>query len=446
MKIMIPDPVDQILRRLQDAGYEAYAVGGCIRDSMLGYVPNDWDVATSAAPAEMKSVFAGTRVLEIGMRHGTLTVLTERMPVEVTSYRVDGSYSDNRHPDCVRFTRSLREDLARRDFTINAIAYRPETGPIDPFGGIGDLRAGVVRCVGDPEERFREDGLRILRALRFASVLGFMVESATSEQIFRQAHRLDGISRERIREEFLKLLCGKNAVPVLREYRKVIARFLPEIGAADGLPQHSPQRIRYGWEHTLRALSASEPDPLPRMILLLHGIGGTSRSSPDSGGIGHSPNDMENAEWPERLLRRLRFDHQSIDRIVSLVQCFDADLPVRESDMLRQLSRLGERDFRVLLRVKMADTAAQELARADGERAQLRETELLLNRILARGLCYSLKDLKVDGRDLIALGIPQGKEIGRILSLLLEEVMDGTCPNERQALLSRAKREKGAKK
>jgi tRNA nucleotidyltransferase (CCA-adding enzyme) len=270
MKIKIPSQVDGVLKRLSENGREAYAVGGCVRDSLLGLTPNDWDVATSALPEETERIFADCRVIETGLKHGTVTILSGGMPIEVTTYRIDGAYSDGRHPDDVSFTRNLKDDLARRDFTVNALAYNPESGLADCFGGRQDLADGIIRCVGDADIRFREDGLRILRALRFSSVLGFSIESRTAESALRNRDLLDRIAGERIQAEFTKLLCGRGAAEVLRKFREIIAQFIPEIRPSFGFDQHNPHHSYDVWEHVLHSVNAVTPEPVLRLTMFLH--------------------------------------------------------------------------------------------------------------------------------------------------------------------------------
>jgi tRNA nucleotidyltransferase/poly(A) polymerase len=438
MQIDIPDQVQKILTKLTDAGYEACVVGGCVRDSVMGLKPNDWDVTTSARPDEMKRTLGEWKLIETGIRHGTVTVLLDRMPVEVTTFRVDGPYSDGRHPDRVFFTQNLKDDLSRRDFTVNALAYHPEHGMIDCFGGLEDLRNQSIRCVGEPDRRFQEDGLRILRALRFSAVLGFSIERSTSDSIFRNAALLDLIAKERIRSEFMKLLGGKNAVGVLREYRSVFAQFMPELNAMVHFPQNNPYHIYDVWEHTLKALECTDGNPALRLAVLLHDSGKPLCYTQDENGIGHfHGHGAKSRELAGAILRRLRFDRDTVDRITTLVEYHDISLPSEKKILLRRLNRFGDENLRLLFQIKEADIRAQNPAFLN-RLGQLKAAEELFHEILAQKLCFSLKDLAVKGGDLIALGVPPGPEVGKILSALLEEVMDGTCPNRREALLLRA--------
>ncbi|MCI1956290.1 MAG: HD domain-containing protein [Oscillospiraceae bacterium] len=440
MDISIPPQVDDILRKLTGNGQEACVVGGCVRDSLLGRKPNDWDVATSSRPEETKRIFAGTPTIETGLKHGTVTVLSGGMPVEVTTYRVDGAYSDGRHPDAVAFTGSLKEDLARRDFTINALAYRPGSGLVDLFGGRDDLAGRRIRCVGEADRRFREDGLRILRALRFASVLGFSIEQETAAAALRNRELLDRIAKERIQAEFTKLLCGKGAAKILREYREIIARFIPEIRPAFGFEQHNPHHSFDVWEHTLRCVDAVEPEPALRLAVFLHDLGKPSCYSRDADGVGHFyGHAAAGGELARKILARLRYDKKTAGTVLTLVKCHDQPLPPDERLLRRRLNKLGEKNLRLLFRVAAADTKGK--SPADRARlASLRKAEAVLETLLARNACFSLGGLAVNGGDLLKIGVPEGTEVGRTLRALLDAVMDGKCPNSKEALLAYARK------
>ena len=444
MIVKIPPEVDSILQILTESGFDACAVGGCVRDGLLGKTPKDWDVATSAVPEEMERALAGFKIFETGLKHGTLTVLSGPLPVEVTAYRVDGTYSDGRRPDRVTFTRLLKEDLSRRDFTINAMALRRGGELVDEFGGQRDLSRKIVRCVGDPERRFREDGLRILRALRFASVLDFAVDSETSRSLKENRAMLDGIARERIRAEFVQLLCGPGAERILGEYREVVAQFIPEIGASFGFPQNNPHHIYDVWEHTLKSVSAAAPDPILRVTMFLHDIGKPLCYTEDKNGVGHFyGHAAKSAELAGTILQRLRFDRKTAETVILLVRRHDLSLPDDEKILKRRLNLLGPENLRLLLQVRAADTLAK--SPQDRERlALLERTEQTLERILSERQCFSLRDLAVNGGDLIAAGVPEGAELGKTLEALLEAVIDGACPNERETLLQYARdRKKG---
>ncbi len=439
MKIIIPSQVETVIEKLRNCGQEAFIVGGCVRDSVMGLTPHDWDVATSARPNEIKAAFSGFRLVETGIKHGTITVLMDKMPIEVTTYRVDGEYSDNRHPDQVHFTRSLKEDLSRRDFTVNALAYNHAEGIIDCFNGLEDIEKEQIRCVGEPDLRFQEDGLRILRALRFASVLGFSIEETTAKSILRNDALLDFIAKERINAEFTKLLCGKNVKDVLRDYRTVVGRFLPEINAMFEFHQHNNYHIYDVWEHTLEAIASVEPTAVLRLTMLLHDIGKPSCFTQDEKGVGHFyGHDKKSVELSIGILQRLKYDGGTINQVLTLVQYHDSTLSPEGKSLRRLLSVLGEENLRLLLKVKAADIMAQNPIYS-GRLNDLKEAEAVLNHIISQNLCFSLKNLEINGKDLLSLGIPQSAEIGRILSVLLNEVIDDKCPNKHRALMDRAR-------
>ncbi len=445
MRINIPSQVEFIIQKLTAMGYEAYLVGGCVRDSILGLSPNDWDITTSALPDEIKSTLNDCKLIETGVKHGTITALIDQVPVEVTTYRVDGKYSDNRHPDEVRFTHSLKEDLARRDFTINALAYNHSDGMIDCFGGAEDILNKQIRCVGDPTLRFQEDGLRILRALRFSSVLSFTIEKNTSASVLKSCDLLDNIARERINCEFTKLLCGKKAENVLRDYRLVIEQFLPEISPMAGFEQHNPYHIYDVWEHTLKSVGNIEATPVLRLTMLLHDIGKPYCYTQDEKGVGHFYGHGEKStEMAQKILERLKYDSVTIDTVTELVKLHDLPLSAEEKLIRHRLNQLGQKKLRLLLKVKAADAKAQNPIY--GSRlGELHEIETVVDDIIARSLCFSLKDLQVDGADIISLGIPKGPQIGRMLSALLDAVIDGKCKNQFSDLMSYAQAMKDSK-
>ena len=438
MQIQMPESVADVLARLKRAGYQANIVGGCVRDSLMGHIPQDWDVATSALPEETKQALAGMRVLETGIRHGTVTALSGDMAIEITTYRIDGGYSDNRHPDSVTFTASLEKDLARRDFTINAMAYS-SADIIDYFGGQEDLRDKLIRCVGDPDKRFQEDSLRILRGLRFSSTLGFAVEPSTSESMFKNKDLLQGLAAERIAAELIKLLCGQGAAEVLRKYAAVIAGILPEILPADGFEQHNPHHCYDVWEHTLHSIAAVEPEPVLRLVMLLHDLGKPFCYTCDESGIGHFHGHAGiSLRIAKAVTSRLKLDRATAEQICLLVRYHDIPLFLEPSWIKRQLRRHGERYFRQLLKVKAADCKAQSAACLH----RLKDLELaekMLENILQEDQCFQLKDLAINGRDLITAGIPKGPEIGVLLNKLLDAVIDGKCQNEHGTLLRYAR-------
>ncbi len=431
--------MQKILRCLNTAGYEASVVGGCVRDSLLGLSPKDWDITTSARPEEVKLALNGLKLLETGLKHGTVTALCSKMAVEITTYRIDGTYSDNRRPDSVCFTGSLNDDLSRRDFTINAMAYSEQDGLTDCFGGQEDLRKKILRCVGDPDRRFEEDALRILRGLRFCAVLALYPDEKTAQSMRTHSELLNHIAQERIGAELLKLLCGQHAARVLREFSLVIGQILPEILPMLGFEQHNPHHIYDVWEHTLHALDATPPAPVLRLAILLHDSGKPHTYTCDKKGVGHFyGHGAVSVQLAEQALRRLRLDGKTIRRVSTLVRVHDMPLQADAAWIRRRLNRMGEEDFRALLEIKRADSLAQNPAYHD-RLNQLDAVLPILEQVLSEQQCFSLKNLKVSGNDLIALGVPPGPQVGTLLSRLLDAVINGKKPNEKEALLNLAK-------
>lgn len=434
--ISLPEQVQEILLRLEHAGYEAWCVGGAVRDALLGLTPGDWDVTSSAPPEAVLELFA-PNALPTGLQHGTVTVGGGR-GVEVTTFRRDGEYLDNRRPDHVEFTSSLGEDLARRDFTVNAIAVNLRGELSDPFGGREDLAAGTLRAVGDPEKRFGEDALRILRGLRFASRLGFAIEPDTAGAIRRCAPLLNHIAPERIQTELTGILCGAHAVDVLLAYPDVLGVFLPEILPCVGFDQHSVYHCYDVWEHTARAVAAAKPQPILRWALLLHDLGKPSTFTMDGEGRGHFYGHWrESVPLGAAILDRLRVDNHSKRTILTLVERHDAPLTLSEKSVRRNLARYGEETLRLLLEVKRADNLAQAEPYRDRQ-TLISQFEDLLELVLRSGACFSLRQLAVKGGDLTALGL-RGPAVGKALDELLELVIDGKLPNDRGILLEHIK-------
>lgn len=429
----MPEDVRAVLVALEQAGYTAWCVGGCVRDTLLGRIPNDWDVTTSAIPEETLGLF-GAAALPTGLQHGTVTVRTPMRPVEITTYRSDGSYTDHRHPDNVTFSRSVEDDLRRRDFTVNAMALSAAGRLCDPFGGKDDLVKGILRCVEDPDSRFQEDALRILRGLRFSSVLGFSLEPSTAAAIQRNRELLQVIAAERIHVEFEKLLCGAKAEEVLRAYPDVISVFLPEILPAVGFDQRNHHHCYDVWEHTIRGVAGVPPEPVLRFTMLLHDLGKPQCFTVDEHGCGHFyGHPAVSRELATGILRRLRVDNRSRDDILTLVEWHDRNIPRTEKGIRRALQELGEENLRRLLAVKRADNLAQA-PEFRSEQDEIRKSEKILEGLLRENVCFSLKQLAVDGQDLIELGF-SGPEIGKALNDLLDAVIDGKLPNEKNALL-----------
>ena len=431
----IPGGVRHILQTLADAGFEAHLVGGCVRDLLRGVEPHDWDICTSARPEETEACFAGHRIIETGLKHGTVTVLEEGEPCEVTTYRTEGPYSDSRRPDYVEFVSSLEADLARRDFTMNAIAMDLAGNVSDPFGGREDIQAGLLRCVGEPGQRFREDGLRIMRALRFGAALGCTIEAETARAIHENRHMLRHVAAERINLELCRLLEGGGVGDILRQYPDVLCEFWPELGPLITLEQNTPWHCWGGWEHTVRAVEAAPADRTLRLTMLLHDIGKPGCKSTDENGIDHfCGHPAAGAELADRMLRTLKFDNRTRERVVTLVKHHDVQLPPQDRVVRRWLNRLGPEAFFQLLEVKRADGMGQSRALVKDRLTQLDEMRVQAEAIIAQGQCFSQKDLAINGRDVIASGVAPGPEVGRVLNALFERVLSGEIPNEREAL------------
>lgn len=441
MNFEIPDGARRILQTLNNAGHEAYLVGGCVRDLLRGVEPHDWDICTSALPEETERCFAGRRVIETGLKHGTVTVMEEGEPYEITTYRTEGPYSDSRHPDFVRFVPNLEQDLARRDFTMNAIAMDLEGNLRDPFGGADDIKAELIRCVGGSDHRFQEDGLRVMRALRFAAVFGYEIEEQTARAVHENRAMLDRVAAERINTELCKLLVGKGAENILRQYPDVFCQFWPELGPLVTLEQNNPWHCWGGWEHTIHAVEAAPADVTLRLTMLLHDIGKPSCKSTDEQGIDHFyGHPAVSAQLADQMLRALKFDNRTREQVVLLVERHDAQLPPKSQVIRRWLGRLGTETFFQLLEVKRADNMGQVPEKVQDRLAEFDEIKAKAEQILEEQQCLTLKDLAVDGRDVMAAGIAPGPAVGQVLEGLLEWVLSGEIPNERDALLNRISR------
>lgn len=440
IRIELPEAVRNIINTLQSAGYEAWAVGGCVRDSILGRVPDDWDITTSARPEQVKAIFKKT--VDTGIQHGTVTVLWNRAGYEVTTYRIDGEYEDSRHPKEVQFTASLREDLRRRDFTINAMAYNEEAGLVDIFGGIEDIRAKKIRCVGDPMERFSEDALRMMRAVRFSAQLGYEIEEETEAAICRLSPTLQKISAERIRTELVKLLISPHPELLEACWRTgMTAVFLPEFDRMMETSQNNPHHCYNVGEHTIRAMKASAPEKTLRLALLFHDMGKPETKTTDGEGIDHfRGHEVKSSDMARTVMRRLKFDNNTIDRVVRLVRAHDIKIEPGQKYMRRALNRLGEDIFPELFAVKEADMEAQSVYQREEKQTELFVMRKDYEAVLKSKACVSLKDLAVNGKDLIAAGAAPGKGLGEMLQKLLEEVLEEPERNTREYLLGRVKK------
>lgn len=437
--MQLPEEVLSLLSRLNRSGFTAYAVGGCIRDTLMGKMPKDWDLCTSALPQEMMKVFDGEHLVTNGLKHGTLTVVLHHLPYEITTYRLDGAYQDHRHPESVCFVDQIEKDLARRDFTINAMACSPSGDVIDLFNGQEDLRDKVIRCVGDPGQRFQEDALRILRALRFASVLDFRIDPATEEAVRLLYPSLKQISPERIRVELSGILCGAGVGRILRFFSDIFSFLIPCLKPTIGFQQDNPHHLYTVWEHTVRAVENVPPDPVLRFTMLFHDCGKPLVRTTDDSGIGHyRGHQAESARLAAEALSTLRFDRAGMDRIVSLVAAHDIPLSTEKPLLLRRLNQFGEKDLRALFQIHRADRIATGTRNPEHATAHCAELNAALDVLLSGQPCFTLRDLKISGRDLLARGL-QGKEIGSTLNDLLNKVMDGVLPNDREALLNAVK-------
>ena len=434
---MIPQEVCAVLQTLERAGHEAYIVGGCVRDILMGKAPHDWDVTTSALPQETMALFDHFAI-PTGLQHGTVTVRSGGLSCEVTTFRTDGDYPDHRHPAVVTFTRSLREDLARRDLTVNAMAMDVRGTLHDPFGGRADIRRRILRCVGEPERRFQEDALRILRTLRFSATLGFAIEADTHRSLRERRDDLRYVAAERVREELTKLLGGADVLRVLLEDPQVLGVVLPEILPCVGFDQHNRHHCYDVWGHTAHAVAAAPPDPVLRWAMLLHDLGKPQCFTLDDQGVGHfHGHHRPSAEMAEAICRRLRFDKATAHQICTLVRYHDRPIPLTEKAIRRAMNQLGVEGLRQLCAVKRADNLAQH-PDYRGRQREIDTGEAIMDALLERDACFSLKQLAVNGRDMAALGL-EGPAIGRMLQVLLEAVMDGAADNDRDTLLTLAK-------
>ena len=439
----LPEQVVFLTGKLESAGFEAYAVGGCVRDTLMGRIPSDWDMCTSASPDEMKQVFSDMHVVETGLRHGTLTVVLDHVPYEITSFRLEGAYTDHRRPDSVTFVTDLREDLSRRDFTVNAMAAGMDGSVIDMFGGQDDISSRLVRCVGDPEERFREDALRVLRALRFASVLDFDIEEKTAEAALKLAPTLSMVSAERISSELMKTLCGPGAGRILRRFPGIFTVIIPDLAVMQGYDQNNHHHKYDLWEHTVRVLENVPPVPDMRLAMLLHDVGKPAVCTKDSWGESHFPGHQAASEVvARRVVDDLKLDRATAERVCLLVRWHDINFhneqgepDLTRSFLLRRLNRFGEKDLRDLIRIHRADRIGTGISSVEKEDARMKLRMDALDALIEEQACFSLRDLAVNGRDLTERGF-RGREVGETLNALLRAVMDGKADNSRDELLA----------
>lgn len=459
MNIQLPQKVDYIIDQLMKHGFEAYAVGGCVRDSILGKEPEDWDITTSAKPEEVKKIFH--RTIDTGILHGTVTVMLEKEGYEVTTYRIDGEYEDNRHPKEVEFTSNLTEDLRRRDFTINAMAYNKKDGMVDIFGGLKDLEDGIIRCVGSARDRFDEDALRILRAIRFSAQLGFEIDKETLEAIKVKKEHLKNISAERIRVELNKLLLSDHPDKIFIAYRTGITKvILPEFDIMMATEQFNHHHIYSVGVHTVKGIEAvgktkgivfaveqwkqihefhSKDKLVLKWTLLLHDIEKPSCKFRGKDGEDHFYGHQEKgAETAKNILRRLKFDNETMDKVVRLVKWHDYDFSLTSAGMRRAINKIGEDIMELLFEVKRADVLAQNPDTWEEKLTNITKAETLFYEIREKEECISLKMLAINGQDLINLGLEPGKKIGDILNKLLEYVLEKPEYNEKRTLIDLA--------
>lgn len=434
LNIKIPIDVQKLINLLNENGYEAYVVGGAVRDSILNRPVHDWDVCTSATPSEMLKVFRGKKVIETGLKHGTITVIENDMAIEVTTYRIDGNYSDNRRPDNVTFTKNLVEDLRRRDFTINAMAYNPKTGLIDPFNGMEDIKYKKIRCVGSAEDRFNEDALRILRAIRFEAQLDFAGLPETMFEIDRQYERLKNISVERINSEFCKIVASNQFCVELVLYPDVFSLFIPELKDMIGFQQNNPYHAYDVFDHTVHAIEKCESDDLVvRLAVFFHDFGKPHSYQDGEDGIRHfKGHGKVSADVTDIIMKRLRFDNETRNNVVELVYYHDATFEVGKKYVKRWLNKIGEKQFRRLLEVRKADIKGQK---PDYEKSRIEKVsniESIIEDILQEQECFSLRDLAVNGNDVKkTMNLKEGKDVGHWLNEMLKRVIDGELKNNR---------------
>lgn len=435
MKIALPEKVSFIINTLMRAGYEAYAVGGCVRDVMLNRTPMDWDITTSAKPHEVKQLFGHT--IDTGILHGTVTVMLEQEGFEVTTYRIDGEYEDARHPKEVSFTSDLLEDLKRRDFTINAMAYNDTQGLVDAFDGVGDLKRGIIRCVGRATERFSEDALRMLRAVRFSAQLGFVLEEETRAAIVELAPNIAKVSAERIQMELVKLLTSNHPEEIRTAYETgLTAVFLPEFDRMMETAQNNPHHCYTVGEHTLMALQGVEADKVLRFTMLLHDVAKPVCHTTDENGTDHFyGHPQKGSEMARMILRRLKFDNDTTDRVSALVRWHDDNPELSPRSVRRAISRIGLERYPALFAVKRADTLAQSMYRREEKLKYLHDYEMLYQEVMEKQQCLTIKQLAVTGSDLIEAGMQPGKEIGSVLKKLLELVLEDPELNTKEKLL-----------
>lgn len=436
--MFIDDNAKKIISLLNNSGFSAYAVGGCVRDAVMHKPCSDTDIASNALPSEVTAVLSknNIKVVETGLKHGTVTAVINHTPYEITTFRTDGVYSDCRRPESVSFVSDIKEDLSRRDFTVNAMAYNENDGIIDLFGGVSDIENRIIRAVGDPDKRFNEDALRIMRALRFASVLGFELEENTKKAVFNNKMLLLNIANERIFAELLKLLCGDNVLNVLDEYREIIGVIIPELKPAFDCGQNNPWHIYNVYEHIIHAVAAAPKNPIIRLTMLLHDIGKPSVKTTDENGKDHFKTHAAAGEKiAAQVLKRFKASNDIFDKVTSLIKYHQSVENVDDIRIKRWLSKIGEEKTRMLFDVRIADLMAHNPAKTDYEIQKLTELKSELEEILNAGEAYKISDLAVNGNDIASLGF-NGREIGEQLDEILALVIDGKLENSKEKIIN----------
>lgn len=445
--IDVPRGAQEIINCLNRCDYDAYVVGGCVRDSLLGVEPKDWDICTSATPDIVLNLFQGKRIIETGLKHGTVTIVLDDGRYEVTTFRVDSDYSDSCHPDSVRFVQDIRYDLSRRDFTINAMAYNDKEGLIDPFGGVEDLRHFFIRCVGDAAERFNEDALRILRAMRFASVYKFYIDEDTSDAIHKNKDLLRLISAERIQSELVKMLKGQGILKILIDYSDVIATIIPEIAYCIGFNQNNKYHQYTIYEHIAHAVSNYTDieshntglfntfEDVVAVALLLHDIGKPECYTEDENGGHFYGHGVPSSRIATEVVKRLKFDSQSQNDIVELVQYHDTVIAPTVKTVRRWLNKLGETQFMRLMDIRLADIWAHAAGTQEYRVERRNQCVEIAKEIIKQNQCFQMKDLDINGRDLLDFGFREGRELGDALRFALDAVIEGRVENKKSALL-----------
>ena len=438
--MILPDYVRECLDALENAGFAAYCVGGCVRDTVLGLTPHDYDICTAALPEQTEAVFAHRKLVLAGKKHGTVGVIFDKNVVEITTFRTEGAYQDNRHPDWVEFVSDITADLARRDFTVNAMAWSPKRGFADPFGGRTDLEAGLLRAVGDPELRFREDSLRILRGLRFAARYDLTVEEATWKAMLAQKQLMDNLARERVFEELSKLLLAVSSPEMLVSFGPILAAVIPELAPMLGFDQHSPHHAYDVFTHTAHVVTGVPQDLTLRWAALLHDVGKVPTFTQDATGRGHFYGHAGvGSELADTILRRLKAPTQLREQVVFLIEKHMTKLEPEKKVLRRWLGRLGAEAIEKMLLLQEADMGSKGTGKPE-ELVQFSHIRAIMGEIQADNACLSLKDLAVNGHDLMALGF-RGKAIGEALNILLEKVIEEELPNQREALLNHINKE-----